>query len=200
MRRSHRQRRIRTRRAPLARVLSAPSRIPIVAVLGQSRLRVGQGRRGEPRSCARPACRCSTERRARSTGVGFAGVKGFAEGSAEERSGPGARTSSSVRAGSARRGAEAGDGAGAPAHRAPGGGAALLAGRGTVEGEPQEIYPFLGCSRLEEPLTRYPVDAVFHGHAHHGTPEGRTKGGAGLQRVAQPAAAGRFPTGRARSA
>ncbi len=45
----------------------------------------------------------------------------------------------------------------------------------TVEGEPREIYPFLGCSRLEEPLTRFPVSAVFHGHAHHGRPEGRTK-------------------------
>ncbi|MEO8076785.1 MAG: metallophosphoesterase [Acidobacteriota bacterium] len=44
----------------------------------------------------------------------------------------------------------------------------------TVEGEPLEIFPFLGCSRLEEPLSRYPVTAVFHGHAHHGRPEGRT--------------------------
>jgi Icc-related predicted phosphoesterase len=47
--------------------------------------------------------------------------------------------------------------------------------RGTVEGEPPEIFPFLGCSRLEEPITRYPVTAVFHGHAHHGKPEGRTR-------------------------
>jgi Icc-related predicted phosphoesterase len=46
----------------------------------------------------------------------------------------------------------------------------------TVEGEPLEIYPYLGSSRLEEPLSRYPVDVVFHGHAHHGSPEGRTKG------------------------
>jgi Icc-related predicted phosphoesterase len=45
----------------------------------------------------------------------------------------------------------------------------------TVEGEPLEIYPFLGCSRLEEPITRFPVTAVFHGHAHHGAPEGRTR-------------------------
>ncbi len=45
----------------------------------------------------------------------------------------------------------------------------------TVEGEPREIFPFLGCSRLEEPLIRYPVSAVFHGHAHHGRPEGRTR-------------------------
>jgi Icc-related predicted phosphoesterase len=47
--------------------------------------------------------------------------------------------------------------------------------RSTVEGEPPEIFPFLGCSRLEEPITRYPVTAVFHGHAHHGRPEGRTR-------------------------
>jgi Icc-related predicted phosphoesterase len=48
---------------------------------------------------------------------------------------------------------------------------------GTVEGEPKEIYPYLGSSRLEEPLIRYPVDVVFHGHAHHGTLEGKTVGG-----------------------
>jgi Icc-related predicted phosphoesterase len=45
----------------------------------------------------------------------------------------------------------------------------------TVEGEPPEIYPFLGSSRLEEPLLRYPVSAVFHGHAHRGRAEGRTR-------------------------
>ena len=44
----------------------------------------------------------------------------------------------------------------------------------TIESEPLEIYPFLGCSRLEEPIGRFPVSAVFHGHAHHGQPEGRT--------------------------
>jgi Icc-related predicted phosphoesterase len=48
--------------------------------------------------------------------------------------------------------------------------------RGTVEGEPIEIFPYLGCSRLEEPLARYPVDAVVHGHAHNGAPEGRARG------------------------
>ena len=45
----------------------------------------------------------------------------------------------------------------------------------TVEGEPLEIYPFLGSSRLEDPLTRFPISAVFHGHAHHGAAEGRTR-------------------------
>jgi Icc-related predicted phosphoesterase len=43
----------------------------------------------------------------------------------------------------------------------------------TCEGEPLEIYAFLGCSRLEEPLLRYNVSAVFHGHAHRGVHEGR---------------------------
>jgi Icc-related predicted phosphoesterase len=42
----------------------------------------------------------------------------------------------------------------------------------TVVGEPPEIYPFLGCSRLAEPLARYPVTAVFHGHAHNGAAQG----------------------------
>ena len=54
----------------------------------------------------------------------------------------------------------------------------------TVVGEPAEIFPFLGSSRLEEPLNRYPVTAVFHGHAHHGAPEGRTKNGVPVYNVA----------------
>lgn len=56
----------------------------------------------------------------------------------------------------------------------------------TVEGEPLEIYPFLGSTRLEEPLTRYDVAAVFHGHAHHGQPEGRTTTGAPVFNVSLP--------------
>ncbi|HEY1229079.1 MAG TPA: metallophosphoesterase, partial [Ramlibacter sp.] len=57
---------------------------------------------------------------------------------------------------------------------------------GTVQGEPAEIFPFLGSSRLEEPLLRYPVDAVFHGHAHRGTPEARTINGVPVFNVARP--------------
>ncbi len=53
----------------------------------------------------------------------------------------------------------------------------------TVEGEPPEIFPFLGTSRLEEPLNRYPITAVFHGHAHNGSPEGRTIGGVPVYNV-----------------
>ncbi|MDB5956757.1 metallophosphoesterase [Ramlibacter sp.] len=57
---------------------------------------------------------------------------------------------------------------------------------GTVAGEPVDIFPFLGSSRLEEPLLRYPVDAVFHGHAHRGTLEGRTINGVPVFNVAKP--------------
>lgn len=63
----------------------------------------------------------------------------------------------------------------------------------TVHGEPPEIVAFLGSSRLEEPLDRYRVNAVFHGHAHRGAPEGRTKAGAPVYNVAMPLLANAFP-------
>lgn len=47
----------------------------------------------------------------------------------------------------------------------------------TVEGEPPEIFPFLGSSRLEDPINRHGCHAVFHGHAHRGSPEGKTSAG-----------------------
>jgi Icc-related predicted phosphoesterase len=56
----------------------------------------------------------------------------------------------------------------------------------TVEGEPLEIYPFVGSSRLEEPISRYPVSLVVHGHAHRGQPEGRTKAGVPVYNVSMP--------------
>jgi Icc-related predicted phosphoesterase len=56
----------------------------------------------------------------------------------------------------------------------------------TAVGEPQDIYPFLGTSRLEEPLQRYPVTAVFHGHAHSGSLEGETRSGVPVYNVAMP--------------
>jgi Icc-related predicted phosphoesterase len=56
----------------------------------------------------------------------------------------------------------------------------------TVDGEPREIYPFLGSSRLEEPINRYAASVVFHGHAHHGQPEGKTAGGVPVYNVALP--------------
>jgi Icc-related predicted phosphoesterase len=56
----------------------------------------------------------------------------------------------------------------------------------TVDGEPLEIYPFLGSSRLEEPIGRYPVTLVLHGHAHRGKLEGRTKSGVPVYNVSMP--------------
>ena len=56
----------------------------------------------------------------------------------------------------------------------------------TVDGEPSEIYPFLGSSRLEEPVNRYAASVVFHGHAHRGQPEGKTAGGIPVYNVALP--------------
>jgi len=64
---------------------------------------------------------------------------------------------------------------------------------GTVQGEPLEIYPFLGSSRLEDPLNRYPASAVFHGHAHRGSLEGRTREGSPVHNVAMPLLVQAFP-------
>ncbi|MDQ2670428.1 MAG: metallophosphoesterase [Gemmatimonadota bacterium] len=64
---------------------------------------------------------------------------------------------------------------------------------GTVDGEPLEIYPFLGSSRLEEPLLRYPVDVVIHGHAHNGCPEAKTISGTPVYNVSMSLLQQRFP-------
>jgi hypothetical protein len=65
--------------------------------------------------------------------------------------------------------------------------------RATVEGEPVEIFPYLGSSRLEEPINRYRVSAVFHGHAHRGSPEGRTTTCVPVYNVAMPLLARTHP-------
>jgi Icc-related predicted phosphoesterase len=63
----------------------------------------------------------------------------------------------------------------------------------TVEGEPPEIYAFVGSSRLEDPISRFPVSMVFHGHAHRGRPEGRTKGHVPVYNVSLPLLTRLFP-------
>jgi Icc-related predicted phosphoesterase len=63
----------------------------------------------------------------------------------------------------------------------------------TVEGEPAAIFPFLGSSRLEEPINRYEVTAVLHGHSHHGRPEGRTKAGVPVYNVSLPVLREAYP-------
>jgi Icc-related predicted phosphoesterase len=56
----------------------------------------------------------------------------------------------------------------------------------TVRGEPVAIQSFLGTSRLAEKVDADDVLAYFHGHAHAGKLEGRTKGGTPVFNVAQP--------------
>ena len=59
--------------------------------------------------------------------------------------------------------------------------------RATLEGEDPEIYAFLGSSRLEEPINRFKVTAVFHGHAHNGILDGKTCTGIPVYNVSAPA-------------
>jgi hypothetical protein len=62
----------------------------------------------------------------------------------------------------------------------------------TVEGEPAEIFAFLGSSRLEEPINTYRVSLVVHSHAHHGRAEGRTSTGVPVHNVSMPLLARTF--------
>ena len=56
----------------------------------------------------------------------------------------------------------------------------------TVEGEPLEIFPFLGSSRLANAIDRFDnVKAVIHGHAHRGSFRGQTPRGVPVFNVAQ---------------
>jgi Icc-related predicted phosphoesterase len=56
----------------------------------------------------------------------------------------------------------------------------------TLEGEPPAIYQYLGSARLADAIDRFDhVKAVVHGHAHHGTYEGRTPRGVPVYNVAQ---------------
>ena len=149
--------------------------VPVVAVLGNHDFEGGQ-----PETVKQILCRAGVTVLDGDTveikGVGFAGVKGFCGGFGRRALEPWGESAikSFVR--------EAVDEAlkleSALARLRTRNRIALLHYapiEATVVGEPVEIYPFLGSSRLEEPLNRYEVDAVLHGHAHHGSPEGRTR-------------------------
>ncbi len=55
---------------------------------------------------------------------------------------------------------------------------------GTVQGEPPEIFPYLGTSRLADIIDRHSATIAFHGHAHHGSADGKTVGGIPVYNVA----------------
>lgn len=58
--------------------------------------------------------------------------------------------------------------------------------RETLQGEPLEIYPFLGSYLLAEAIDAGGADLAIHGHAHRGSERGRTPGGVPVRNVAQP--------------
>ncbi len=54
----------------------------------------------------------------------------------------------------------------------------------TVSGEAPEIYPYLGSSRLAEVVDRHGAELIIHGHAHHGSLNGKTTAGIPVHNVA----------------
>ncbi|MGE0684990.1 MAG: metallophosphoesterase [Candidatus Binatia bacterium] len=172
-------------------------KIPVLAVLGNHEFE--SGKQDEVKRIFSDAGAMVLDGDAREVGgVGFAGVKGFAGGFGERALGPWGEEiikrfvheaidealkleSALARLRSEKRIVLL--------HYSP--------IQATVVGEPAEIFPFLGSSRLEEPLNRYPVTAVFHGHAHRGSPEGRTKNGAPVYNVAMKLMQRAFPGGPA---
>jgi len=54
----------------------------------------------------------------------------------------------------------------------------------TVEGEAREIFPYLGNSRFAEIADRHGANLIVHGHAHHGSPNGKTTAGIPVHNVA----------------
>lgn len=163
--------------AELARELTGGIKIPIIGVLGNHDFESGAVA-DVTRILTDAGVKLLDGESVEVLGVGFAGVKGFAGGFGRGALGPwgeevikrfvheAVNEALKLESALARLRTETRI---ALLHYAP------IAG--TVEGEPREIWPYLGSGRLEEPLTRYPVTAVFHGHAHHGQLEGRTSNG-----------------------
>jgi Icc-related predicted phosphoesterase len=169
----------------LARELST-AKVPTVAVLGNHDFE--SGRQDEvKRILVESGVHVLDGDAVEVEGIGFAGVKGFAGGFGERALGPWgedaikrfvqesvdealkleaalARLRTAIRV--------------AVLHYSP--------VEETVRGEPPAIFPFLGSSRLEEPIDRYHARAVFHGHAHSGSLEGRTKAGIPVYNVSLP--------------
>jgi Icc-related predicted phosphoesterase len=170
----------------LAKELSVVNRMPVVAVLGNHDFEAGR---------QEELCQILSEAGVRvldgdsfeTHGVGFAGVKGFAGGFGRGALGPWGEPIIKQFVHEAVNEALKLETALARL-RSPNRIAVLHYSpvRETVEGEPPEIFPYLGCSRLEEPLSRYPVFAVVHGHAHNGSLEGKTARGVPVYNVALP--------------
>ena len=170
----------------LARELTATMKIPVIAVLGNHDYEGGKPQ--EIREILIGAGVTVLDGEATEVdGVGFAGVKGFAGGFGRGALGPWGEHA--IKAFVQEAVDEALKLEAALARLRTQTRIALLhysPVRATVEGEPPEIFAYLGSSRLEEPINRYRVSAVFHGHAHRGAPEGRTSTGIPVHNVAMP--------------
>ncbi len=170
----------------LARELTATMKIPVIAVLGNHDYE--SGKEHEIRQILVDAGVAVLDGEAIEVhGVGFAGVKGFAGGFGRGALGPWGEQA--IKAFVQEAVDEALKLEAALARLRTHKRVALLHYapiRATVEGEPPEIFAYLGSSRLEEPINRYRVSAVFHGHAHRGAPEGRTSAGVPVHNVAMP--------------
>jgi Icc-related predicted phosphoesterase len=168
----------------LARDLTAAVKIPIVAVLGNHDFESNES--GEiARILTDAGVHMLDGDAVEIHGVGFAGVKGFAGGFGRGTLGPWGEPAIKQFVQEAVNEALKLESALArlkTAHRI----AVLHYApiQGTVEGEPTEIFPWLGSSRLEEPLSRFQVSAVVHGHAHRGAPVGKTSTGIPVYNVA----------------
>ncbi|MGH9255816.1 MAG: metallophosphoesterase family protein [Vicinamibacterales bacterium] len=170
----------------LARELTAAVNVPVVAVLGNHDYEAGK--QHEIREILSDAGVTVLDGEATEiAGVGFAGVKGFGGGFGRGVLGPWGEPAVKRFVQEAVEEAMKLEAALARL-RTPQRVAILHYApiRGTVEGEPPEIFPYLGSGRLEEPINRYRVTAVFHGHAHRGSPEGRTSTGIAVYNVAMP--------------
>jgi Icc-related predicted phosphoesterase len=170
----------------LVRELTAAMKIPVIAVLGNHDYEGGKP--DEVRQILVDGGITMLDGEATEVqGVGFAGVKGFAGGFGRGALGPWGEPA--IKAFVQEAVDEALKLEAALARLRTKKRIALLHYspiRATVEGEPPEIFAYLGSSRLEEPINRYRVSAVFHGHAHRGAPEGRTSTGVPVHNVSMP--------------
>jgi len=62
----------------------------------------------------------------------------------------------------------------------------------TLQGEDQQIWPFMGSSRLAEAIDAGGADIAFHGHSHYGVGRGTTPGGVEVHNVSMPLLKGCF--------